>query len=51
MKSGEMKRVSDSEETAALVPAALKPVEVKLAPVVPLIEIRDVPVAVRMSPL
>jgi len=46
-----MKRVSDSEKATVLVPVVLKPVEVELALAVPLVEIRDVPVAVRVPPL
>ena len=45
-----MKRISDSEETTMLVPVILEPIEIELALAIPLVEIRNVPVAVRVPP-
>lgn len=45
-----MKKIADRRETVVLVPVVLDPVQVQVALVVPVVEVRHVPVAVRVLP-
>lgn len=45
-----MKRISDSGEAVVLIPLVLEPVEIEFALTIPLVEIRDIPVTVRVLP-